>query len=41
VLVDLGSSHNSMFEVFATSFGHPIGTLDPSRILLPIAKIFS
>jgi hypothetical protein len=35
VLVDLGSTHNLMFEVFVTSVGHPIVTTDPSRILLP------
>ncbi len=34
VLVNLGT-HNLMFEVFATSLGHPIGTMDPSRTLLP------
>jgi len=34
VLVNLGT-HNLMFEVFASSLSHPIGTLDPSRILLP------
>ncbi len=33
VLVNLGT-HNLMFEVFATNLGHPIGTMDPSRILL-------
>ncbi len=35
VLVDLGSTHNLMFEVFVTSLGYPIGIMDPSRILLP------
>ncbi len=34
VLVNL-DIHNLMFEVFAISLGHPIGILDPSRILLP------
>jgi hypothetical protein len=34
VLVNLGI-HNLMFEVFATRIGHPIGIVDPSRILLP------
>ncbi len=34
VLVNLGT-HNLMFEVFATSLGHPIGSVNPSRILLP------
>jgi hypothetical protein len=29
VLVDLSSTHNLMSEVFATSLGHPIGTMDP------------
>jgi len=33
VLVNLGI-HNLMFEVFAISLGHPIGTMDPFRILL-------
>ncbi len=41
MLVDLGSTHNSMFEIFAISFGHSIGTMDPYRILSPIAQIFS
>jgi hypothetical protein len=35
VLVDLGKTHNLMSKVFATSLGHPIRTMDPSRILLP------
>ncbi len=34
VLMNVGT-HNLMFEVFATSLSHPIGTMDPSRILLP------
>jgi hypothetical protein len=34
VLVNLGI-HDLMFEVFASSLGHPIGIVDPSRILLP------
>ncbi len=33
VSVNLGI-HNLMFEVFTTSLGHPIRTMDPSRILL-------
>jgi hypothetical protein len=34
VFVNLGT-HNLMVEVFASSLSHPIGTMDPSRILLP------
>ncbi len=35
MLLDLGNTHNLMFEVFANNLGHPIGTMDPSQILLP------
>ncbi len=41
VLVDLGSVHNLMFEVFVISLGHPIGTMNPSRILLPNGQMHS
>ncbi len=39
VLVDLGKTHNLMSKVFATSLGHPIRTMDPSRILLPNGQV--
>jgi hypothetical protein len=39
VLVDFGSTHNLMFEVFAVRLGHPIGTMDPSQILLPNGQV--
>jgi hypothetical protein len=41
VLVDFGSTHNLMFEIFATSLGHPMGTMDPSQILLPNGQVHS
>jgi hypothetical protein len=41
VLVDFNSTHNLMFEVFITSLGHPIGTMDPSWILLPNGQVHS
>ncbi len=41
MLVDLRITHNLMFEVFATNLGHPIGTMDPSRILLPNGQVHS
>jgi len=37
--VDANNTHNLMFEVFATSLGHPIGTMDPFRILLPNGQV--
>ncbi len=39
MLVDVNNTHNSMFEVFVTSLGHPIGTMDPSKMLLPISQV--
>jgi len=39
VLADFGSTHNLMCKVFAPSLGHPIGTMDPSWILLPNGQV--
>jgi hypothetical protein len=39
VLVDLGGTHNLMSEVFATSLGHPIRTINPSWILPPNGQV--
>ncbi len=39
VLVDLSSTHNLMFKVFAPSLGHPIGTMDPPWTLLPNGQV--
>jgi hypothetical protein len=41
VLADFGSTHNLLFKVFAPSLGHPIGTMDPSWILLPNGQAHS
>jgi len=40
VLVNLGT-HNLMFEVFVINLGHPIGIVDPSKILLPNGQVHS
>ncbi len=37
--MDANNTHNLMFEVFVTSLGHPIGTMDPFRILLPNGQV--
>ncbi len=39
MLVDVNNTHNLMFEIFVTNMGHPVGTMDPSRILLPTGQI--
>jgi len=39
MLVDANNTHYVMFEVFVTSLGHPIGTMDSSSILLPNGQV--